>query len=406
MQIRNLHYAWIIIFAGILTLFCCMGLGRFALGMLLPSMGTSLSLSYTEMGLISTGNFVGYLLSVFFCGSMISRLGERNTITAGLALITISMLLVSLSDNVWLIISLYFFTGIGSGAANITVMTLVAHWFDKRFRGQAAGYMIIGNGLGIVASGILIPILNQYWPENGWRISWGAFALTVALVTAVVVMLIRNTPQELKLKPFGDSSSATPSNPNSNQQNVSLKRIIGHIGTIYLMFGFTYVIYTTFIVTTLVEQYAYTEASAGQLWMIIGIISAFSGALFGWVSDRFGRKTGLFIVFTMQTASYLLAASEPGQNLLILSMLLFGLTAFSIPAIIAATISDLLPPLQAGQVFGYVTFFFGVGQITGPTIAGYLAEQSQSFSPAYLLAALMTAVGVILTLALKHKPSD
>jgi fucose permease len=87
---KDIHYAWIIVFAGILTLFCCMGLGRFALGMLLPSMGTSLQLSYSEMGFISTGNFVGYLISVFLCGKMIARLGERKTIVSGLVLISIS----------------------------------------------------------------------------------------------------------------------------------------------------------------------------------------------------------------------------------------------------------------------------------------------------------------------------
>lgn len=165
---KQIHYAWIIVVSGILTLFCCMGLGRFALGMLLPSMGVDLQLSYSEMGFISTGNFIGYLLSVFLCGKMITRLGERNTIITGLALIATGMLMVSQSSSLWLIISLYFICGVGSGAANITAMTLVAHWFTRKYRGRAAGYMIIGNGLGIVLSGILVPWLNTHWAESGW----------------------------------------------------------------------------------------------------------------------------------------------------------------------------------------------------------------------------------------------
>lgn len=59
-----MHYGWIVIITGTAVLFSCLGLGRFSLGMLLPSMGASLELSYSQMGLIGTGNFVGYMVSV------------------------------------------------------------------------------------------------------------------------------------------------------------------------------------------------------------------------------------------------------------------------------------------------------------------------------------------------------
>ena len=53
------HYAWVIVATGMLCVLACLGLGRFALGMLLPSMASSLKLSYSQIGFISTGNFVG-----------------------------------------------------------------------------------------------------------------------------------------------------------------------------------------------------------------------------------------------------------------------------------------------------------------------------------------------------------
>ncbi len=399
---KDIHYAWIIVFAGILTLFCCMGLGRFALGMLLPSMGTSLQLSYSEMGFISTGNFIGYLISVFLCGKMIARLGERKTIVSGLVLISISMLIVSQSSQLWLIIIMYFLCGMGSGAANIPVITLVAHWFSRKYRGRATGYMIIGNGVGIVSSGILIPWLNNHWTDTGWRIGWATFSITIAIITIIVALLVRNHPNELSSSVFGQSK--TTENPHA--QNIPLNhsrfRLISHIGLIYFVFGFTYVIYTTFIVTTLVEQYHFSETRAGILWMSIGFLSILSGALFGWFSDHFGRKTGIISAYTIQTLSYLLVAFNLGEYSLYISMLLFGLTAFSIPAIIAATISDLLPPSEAGKVFGYVTIFFSIGQIGGPALAGFLAEQSGTFSSSYLLAGILTASGILLTATLKY----
>ena len=55
----GLHYGWWIVISAIFSIFVCLGVGRFALGMLLPAMGEALTLSYVQMGWISTANFVG-----------------------------------------------------------------------------------------------------------------------------------------------------------------------------------------------------------------------------------------------------------------------------------------------------------------------------------------------------------
>jgi fucose permease len=71
------YYGWVIVLAGSLCIMACLGLGRFALGMLLPSMGATLELSYAQMGFVSTGNFIGYLVAVFFSGLFVARVGQR-----------------------------------------------------------------------------------------------------------------------------------------------------------------------------------------------------------------------------------------------------------------------------------------------------------------------------------------
>ena len=72
------HYGWVIVFAGMLCIFACLGFGRFALGMLLPSMAATLHLSYSQMGFISTANFLGYLASV-----LVSATGRAGSARAG-----------------------------------------------------------------------------------------------------------------------------------------------------------------------------------------------------------------------------------------------------------------------------------------------------------------------------------
>ena len=65
------HYAWVIVLGGTLTTFAALGLGRFALGMLLPAMSAELGLGYARMGWIGTANFPPHARTMAIC-SMIS----------------------------------------------------------------------------------------------------------------------------------------------------------------------------------------------------------------------------------------------------------------------------------------------------------------------------------------------
>ncbi len=136
---NQMHYGWIITLTGMAVLFACLGLGRFSLGMLLPSMGSSLDLNYSQMGLIGTGNFAGYMISIVLAGIVAGAIGARWTISIGLVLVGGSMILISRAAGYIEVMSLYVATGIGSGLANIPMMGLVSHWFTKSNRGRAAG---------------------------------------------------------------------------------------------------------------------------------------------------------------------------------------------------------------------------------------------------------------------------
>jgi MFS family permease len=74
---------------------------------------------------------------------------------------------------------------------------------------------------------------------------------------------------------------------------------------------------------------------------------------------------------------------------------LFGLTAWSIPAIMAAACGDMLGPRLAPAALGFVTLFFGVGQAAGPAVHGLIADATGSHLPGMLLAAAVAALGAL-----------
>jgi len=225
----------------------------------------------------------------------------------------------------------------------------------------------------------------------------GCIALAVMITSSV---LLQNRPEESGLKPLGSKHRAGTSSSTLEPPPVQAGRMIFRLGLIYFLFGFTYVIYATFIVTVLVEERGFSEVLAGNFWMWAGAFSIFSGPVFGSLSDRFGRRSGLMAVFVLHTIAYLLVALNLPGVFAYLSIFLWGICVWAVPAIMAVIVGDYLGVKRAATAFATITLFFGAGQIVGPGLAGILADMMGGFSGTFVMAAAMTALAAFLCGAL------
>lgn len=402
---KPFHYAWVIVFSGALTIFCCFGLARFAFGMLLPAMRDGLGLSIDDMGFLSTGNFAGYLVAVGLAPLALRYFSARKLVTVSLLVIGLCLLIISQSSSYWLLGGLYTVIGMGGGFANIPSMALVSRWFRRERRGQAAGMMIMGNGSAIILTGFLVPWLNTTFGGGGWRMGWLLLGGTCLVLGVMVGLLLRNDPLELGLEPLGRAQTVAY-DPSETHGPYSASRILLHLGGLYLLFGLTYMVYGTFIVATMVDEYHYAEATAGSFWSWTGFFCLFSGVGFGILSDRLGRRGGLILAFLVQGAAYLLVASKLGPLALFGSVALYGLAVFAVPAIMAAAVGDYLGTARAASAFSIITFCFAIGQTIGPGAAGVMAETAGTFSIPYFVAAAINAVAVLATFFLPRPRRD
>lgn len=401
------HYAWVIVLTGMLVILACLGFGRFALGMLLPSMAATLHLSYSQIGFISTGNFVGYLLAVLVCSPLAVRFGSRMLIVIALAMISGSMFLVGRASGFLEVLILYTLTGIGSGAANVPMMGLITAWFDRTIRGRAAGFVVIGSGFAIIIAGKLIPFINRSIGSEGWRTSWTVLSISIAAIDLIAWSFLRNRPEDKSLVPLGSEGTIAAVAVRSAgtvrpQESLYRNRSVYLLGLIYFLFGYTYVIYATFIVTALVRERGFSETVAGNFWSWVGLLSLFSGPVFGTLSDRIGRRAGLMIVFALQMLAYALVAAGLPDLFLYLSIGFFGICAWSIPSIMVAAVSEYVGVDRALAAFGFITFIFGFGQIIGPAIAGILAERTGSFASSFWMASAAALAAIVLTSTLQR----
>ncbi|MBA4387581.1 MAG: MFS transporter [Verrucomicrobia bacterium] len=385
------RYAWIIVVAATLVVFAALGLARFGYTMLLPSMQAGLSLDNRQAGGLATANLAGYLLLSVAGGALAARLGPRLVIAGGLLVAAAGMALTGLTGSFGGAMLWRTLTGVGSGASNVPVMGLVSSWFDRGRRGLATGIAVTGSSFALIALGSVVPRILAAGSSEGWRLCWFLFAGATCLVAAFAVLSLRNRNST----DDAAGQSRPVAAPILQWGTVYASSAVWCLGLIYVAFGFSYIIYITFFAKYLMVEGGYSQRAAGSLFMLMGWVSLLCGLLWGWVSDIIGRKWTLVIVFMIQAAAFGLFAMWPRPAGFTISAILFGLTAWSIPAIMAAACGDLLEPRLAPAGLGFVTLFFGIGQAIGPYAAGAIADATGRLSPAFVLAALVSLLGAV-----------
>ncbi|WP_426358679.1 YbfB/YjiJ family MFS transporter [Pseudocolwellia sp. HL-MZ19] len=408
----KLHYAWIVALTGSLAIFCGLGLGRFTFGMLLPSMSASLGLDHSQGGLLGLSNMTGYLVAVIISPFVLSLLGTRITIASSLVLISATMIGMTLTTNFSLLCALYLITGIGSGGVVMPIMSVMSKWFTPSRRGIALGVVMSGPGLGIILSGFVVPKLEPVFSLLSWQTGWLIFALINIFVAIIAYKLMRNHPSEVGQHPFGRRADTSPPiaskiSIKANEKPQSNKvKLLAHLGLMFAIYGATYMVYITFIVTTMIDSYKLTEASAGSLWAWFGFLSIFSGIIFGWISDKAGRHIGLASAFITLAVAYFLVGLTDSMLGLYLSIILFGLAAWSVPVIMGASAGDFFATASATNALAILTLAFSGGQALGPLTASYIAEITNSFSISYTSSGIAAILAVGLALLLRPQQAN
>ena len=110
---KKFYYGWVIVGVGLLVKMAALGFGRFAYAMLLSSMRTSLEYSYIQMGLLSGGILLGYLIFSFVGGTLATKFGSKRVVVISLLCSSFSMFFISQFSNFVLLLLLHRCDGRG-----------------------------------------------------------------------------------------------------------------------------------------------------------------------------------------------------------------------------------------------------------------------------------------------------
>lgn len=404
MQTRNRtqNYAWIILILTTLAVLASLGFGRFSFGAILPFMKDGLQFNYSETGIVASAVFFGYLISAMLSGYFVNRFTHKRVIVFFQFFIAAGMFWSAAAQGFWSALAACFVIGLGAGGAYVPSLGLLAEWFPPEKRGMATGTAMSGSGIGIVISGMVVPWIVTLQDGQGWRFSWFVLAVIVLGITLLNLFWLKHPPkgeksvtlpktEEVKKSETGPVAAAVV----PKQDRVYRNPKICGIGLIYLTWGFSYIIFSTFIVDYLMLDGGIAEVTAGQMFALAGLVSVISGSLWGHISDRIGRLRTLIIVYSLQAAILAGFASSVHPVWLFTGIVIYAATLWAVPTIMMVVVGDFVSSRNVAVAMGFVTLFFGIGQFISPMITGWMVDQTHSYASAFLLSAVVCGSGAI-----------
>jgi predicted MFS family arabinose efflux permease len=341
------------------------GVGRFVLTPLLPGMRAAAGLDAAQAGLVGGLNFAGYLAGSLWVAAR-AREGRIGAVPLGFALVLGGAAAMALAPALALWLAARFVAGCGGALLFLGALDAYA----RAAHVAADVRPLAGVGLGIALTGLaVLPWLAD------WRTGWLAVALLGALAAPLVLRL-----------PRGDAHGARAHEPPPEHSGPMLRLALSYIG-----YGFGFGAAGTFFVNVISGG---ALRAAALVWVVVGVCAAVSIWVWAWVRRRTSGTRALCAANAVHALSILLVALDPRPLTAALAGVLFGGTVVAITAL-ALPLARALAPRSPRRAVAWVTALFGLGNIAGPPLVGWLGERVGSLAHGLLGAALVAAAGAL-----------
>jgi MFS family permease len=389
----RLHYGWVVVAVVFLTLLAAAGV-RAAPSVLIVPLEEAFGWSRATISFAISVNIVLYGLMGPFAGALMLRIGVRRTIIAALALLAATVGASGFMTEPWqLVLTWGVLVGLGSGVAALVFgATIVSRWFVAR-RGLVMGILTASTATGQL---VFLPALAAVATGEGWRPVVWIVALAAAAMIPVVALLLPETPQEVGVRPYGDTGEAAAGAAVPQNPIVVAFAALGRgvkSGDFWLLFASFFVCgaSTNGLVGTHLISYCLDhgipEVRAAGLLAAMGVFDLVGTTLSGWLTDRYSSRVLLCMYYGFRGLSllYLPYSNFDAASLSVFAVF-YGLDWIATVPPTVRLISDIFGKRDAPIVFGWVLVGhqFGAGFIA--FVAGAMRADLGSYVGPFLIA--------------------
>jgi sugar phosphate permease len=392
----RVHYAWVIAAVTFAVLLVTAGV-RATPGVLMVPLETEFGWSRALISAAIAINIALFGLIGPFAASVMDRWGVRRVLLAAVGLLAISVALTTQMRTAWQLTLLWgVLVGTGTGVTSMVLAAVIAtRWFDTR-RGLVLGALSAANATGQL---VFLPLLARVIEQRGWRSATLIVSAAAILVFVVVLLFMRDRPEDLGLLPYGQSaatpSATRPLGPLPALRLAAKSRAFWVLaGTFFICGASTNGLIGTHLIAAC-HDYGIPEVRSAELLAVMGLFDIAGTTASGWLTDRYSSRHLLFAYYTLRGLSllYLPFTLQSGTGELGWFAVFYGLDWIAtVPPTVRLT-SEAFGRENTGVIYGWI----GASHQLGASIAAFGAGALRTALGDYQLA--FWTAGVLCVLA-------
>ncbi|MBL4603387.1 MAG: MFS transporter [Emcibacteraceae bacterium] len=390
------YYGWMVVLVSFVCHMFIFGIPTVMLPLLYGPMSDQFGWSRSDVTILASTKFLSGAIAAFFVGQFIQRFGTKLTTLITSIIVGLTMISFIFITELWHLVVIGAFLGLGSISLVITVKVIVSRWFHGRI-GLALGFALLGtSAAGATLTFVMEPLLIKY----GWRI-------TVAILSAGIwffalplfLFIARESPDDIGVKTEGIKNITNDKNLPAEFLNFA-KAVKGKtfiaIGIGVFLIGFVDQGMLQHTVEYIDKDVGLGRDTARWAFSLIMTISILGKVCFGWLFDKIAVK-GVMICYLSIGLGVIFAFPVGGIETLIAFCVARGIshggTVVDVPYLCRQAFGPAILP----RTVGTMTMILSAGFAAGPYVTGMMYDHSGNYDSAfYLLIALSLAATVSL----------
>ncbi|HKU95371.1 MAG TPA: YbfB/YjiJ family MFS transporter [Vineibacter sp.] len=365
--------------AGLSASLVGIGLSRFAYTPMVPALIDAGWFTPAGTAYLGAANLAGYLAGALAARHLAMRFSAPAVLRAMLVVATASFFASATPLSFLWFFAWRFASGAAGGALMVLAASTVLPHVPPQRRGVASGVIFAGVGLGIAASGTLVPLLLRWGLVETWCVL-GALALAFTL---------------LAWRGWPDASATNVTAP-VRRQGQRAPAALKALYVDYALNAIGLVPHMVFLVDFVARGLGKGVDTGAQYWVLFGLGATAGPVLAGFLADRIGFGLALRMAFCVQAAAVGLTVLPGGSVGLIASSLVMGAFVPGIVPLVLGRIQELCAdPGSRQAAWSTATTAFALGQAAAAYGFSFLFDLSGSHIVLFELGAGALALAVI-----------
>ena len=378
--------SWPAVLAGLCASLVGIGLARFAYTPLIPVLIAEGWLAPGAAAYLGAANLAGYLAGALLAHRLGRRIGAAALLRAMMVLASATFFACALPPSFAWFLAWRLASGLAGGVLMVLAAPTVLAAVAPSRRGLAGGAVFTGVGLGIAASGTLVPLLLRL----GLVATWCGLGM---LALALTVLAWRGWPAAAA------AASAMPAGPPDEARHADRA-----LRALYLEYGLCavgLVPHMLFLVDFVARGLGRGLDAGAGYWVLFGVAASVGPLLAGRLADQIGFARALRLALLAQAAAVAWPALAHGTLGLALSTAVIGAAVPGIVPLVLGRVQELAGPGAHGRALAWstATAAFALGQAGAAYGFSFVFAQIGSHAPLFALGAAALALALAVDLA-------